>query len=115
MNKQNKVDNNVVDSMTTTTIKHDIDDNAEMTTAASMQQQTMKLKSNRQPIDDLLLEDPKVVSFAIRKSQKQIQLFKELTELERIDGLSLTSRAFADILMVMEFVNNFGHVLKIGK
>lgn len=32
-----------------------------------------------------------------------------------MENMKLDGQAFADLLMVMEFINNFGHVLKIGK
>lgn len=37
-----------------------------------------------------------------------------MVNLRRIDNLKLEGEAFADLLMVIEFVNNFGSVLKIG-
>jgi len=37
-----------------------------------------------------------------------------MTEIEPIENLKLDSQTFADLLMVAEFVNNFGSVLKIG-
>uniref|UniRef100_A0A914XR24 Bromodomain adjacent to zinc finger domain protein 2B n=1 Tax=Plectus sambesii TaxID=2011161 RepID=A0A914XR24_9BILA len=55
-----------------------------------------RLKQARLPVDDLFLDDP-----------------KDLPELNRIEGLALSGQAFADVLMVIEFVQNFGHVLKI--
>uniref|UniRef100_A0A914RR21 DDT domain-containing protein n=1 Tax=Parascaris equorum TaxID=6256 RepID=A0A914RR21_PAREQ len=55
-----------------------------------------RMKTVRQPVDDLLLEEA-----------------RKLPQLDRIDNLTVTGPAFADALMVNEFVHNFGHVLKI--
>uniref|UniRef100_A0A915AP95 Bromodomain adjacent to zinc finger domain protein 2B n=2 Tax=Parascaris univalens TaxID=6257 RepID=A0A915AP95_PARUN len=57
-----------------------------------------RMKTVRQPVDDLLLEEA-----------------RKLPQLDRIDNLTVTGPAFADALMVNEFVHNFGHVLKIDK
>ncbi|VDM39978.1 unnamed protein product [Toxocara canis] len=57
-----------------------------------------RMKTVRQPVDDLLLEEA-----------------RKLPQLDRIENLTVTGPAFADALMVNEFVHNFGHVLKIDK
>lgn len=38
-----------------------------------------------------------------------------MPDLNRISNLTISGAAFADVLMVHEFMHNFGHVLKIGK
>ena len=38
-----------------------------------------------------------------------------MPELERIPGLKLSGQAFADTLMVHEFLHNFGETLGFGK
>uniref|UniRef100_A0A158R472 Bromodomain adjacent to zinc finger domain protein 2B n=1 Tax=Syphacia muris TaxID=451379 RepID=A0A158R472_9BILA len=60
------------------------------------QEEEERLKTLRQPIDDLLLEEA-----------------RKLPQLDRIEHLGITGPAFGDMLMVYEFVHNFAHVLKI--
>jgi hypothetical protein len=40
---------------------------------------------------------------------------KQLPELERIENLRLSGEAFANILMVFEFLHNFGETLGFGE
>lgn len=56
----------------------------------------MKARQKRQPVDDLEVNA------------------KPFPDLERIPHLQIDGHAFADSLMVLEFVQNFAHVLKIG-
>lgn len=42
-------------------------------------------------------------------------ILKPMVQIKRLENLQLDSQAFADLLMVVEFVNNFGSVLKISK
>ncbi|PAV84795.1 hypothetical protein WR25_05319 [Diploscapter pachys] len=55
-----------------------------------------KIKWSREPCDDLLLTET-----------------RPLPELSRIENLALDGNAFANALMVHEFVQNFAHVLSI--
>lgn len=41
--------------------------------------------------------------------------FQPLPELDRIPGLKLPGKAFADCLMVLEFAHNFSQSLKLGQ
>lgn len=66
--------------------------------AKAKQEEEERLRNLRQPVDDLLLEEA-----------------RKLPVLERIENLTITGPAFADALMVHEFVHNFAHVLKIDK
>ena len=52
----------------------------------------------RRPLEDLSLDD-----------------HKELPELKRIPNLKLSGEAFANTLMVYEFLHNFGETLGFGK
>lgn len=53
----------------------------------------------------------------LRKPQEDSEIpnQKELPELERIPGLKLTGQALSDLLMVFEFLHNFGETLGFGK
>lgn len=44
-----------------------------------------------------------------------ILFLKALPELARVLGLQIPGGAFADLLMVQEFVHNFGEALDLGK
>ncbi|VDO99630.1 unnamed protein product [Soboliphyme baturini] len=57
-----------------------------------------KVRQLRQPVEDLEVDD-----------------VKSLPRLKRIKNLRLSGRAFADLLMVVEFINTFGSVLKVDK
>ncbi|MCP9259133.1 hypothetical protein DINM_002101 [Dirofilaria immitis] len=60
------------------------------------EKQEERLKALRLPTDDLLIEEA-----------------RKLPTLDSIKNLSVSASAFANVLMVDEFVRNFGHVLKI--
>ena len=53
----------------------------------------------------------------IRKPVEDMELtdHKPLPEIKRIPGLKLSGQAFADIVMVFEFLHNFGETLGFGK
>lgn len=53
----------------------------------------------------------------IRKAQEDSEIAhqKELPELDRIPGLKLAGQALADMLMIYEFLHNFGDTLGFGK
>lgn len=53
----------------------------------------------------------------LRKPQEDSEIpnQKELPELERLPGLKLTGQALADLLMVFEFLHNFGETLGFGR
>lgn len=55
-------------------------------------------KELKKPIDDMALKD-----------------LKPLPELPAIDNMHIPGKAYADLLMVEEFVHAFGHVLDIGE
>lgn len=46
---------------------------------------------------------------------KHLIYLQELPKLNRIPGVKLCGKAFADILMVFEFLHNFGETLGFGK
>ena len=56
------------------------------------------LSEMRKPVEDMALPDS-----------------KQLPELERIEKLKLSGEAFANILMVFEFLHNFGETLGFGE
>ncbi|OZC11454.1 hypothetical protein X798_01311 [Onchocerca flexuosa] len=60
------------------------------------EKQEERLKALRLPTDDLLIEEA-----------------RKLPTLDSIENLSVSAPTFANVLMVDEFVRNFGHVLKI--
>ncbi|KAL4002295.1 Bromodomain family protein [Acanthocheilonema viteae] len=60
------------------------------------EKQEERLKALRLPTDDLLIEEA-----------------RKLPTLDSIENLTISAQAFANVLMVDEFVRNFGHVLKI--
>lgn len=53
----------------------------------------------------------------LRKPQEDSEIAqqKEFPDLERLPGLKLTGQALADLLMVFEFLHNFGETLGFGK
>lgn len=53
----------------------------------------------------------------LRKPQEdsEMEIQKELPDLDRLPGLKLTGQALADLLMVFEFLHNFGETLGFGK
>ena len=66
-----------------------------------MEQKRLELEimnEMRKPIEDMSLND-----------------HKELPELKRVPTLLLAGEAFANILMVYEFLHNFGETLGFGK
>ena len=56
------------------------------------------INERRKPVDDMALQES-----------------KPLPELPRIEKLKLSGEAFANILMVFEFLHNFGETLGFGK
>ena len=54
-------------------------------------------KELKKPIDDMALTD-----------------LKPLPILQRISNINIPGKAYADLLMVEEFVHAFGHVIDIG-
>uniref|UniRef100_A0A0N5D0Y7 Bromodomain adjacent to zinc finger domain protein 2B n=1 Tax=Thelazia callipaeda TaxID=103827 RepID=A0A0N5D0Y7_THECL len=60
------------------------------------ERQEERLKALRLPTDDLLIEEA-----------------RKLPTLDSIENLSVNAPTFANVLMVDEFVRNFGHVLRI--
>lgn len=53
----------------------------------------------------------------LRKPQEDSELpnQKDLPELHRLPGLKLTGQALSDLLMVFEFLHNFGETLGFGE
>ena len=53
----------------------------------------------------------------IRKPVEDMELtdHRTLPEIKRIPGLKLSGKAFADLVMVFEFLHNFGETLGFGK
>lgn len=53
----------------------------------------------------------------LRKPQEDSELpnQKDLPELQRLPGLKLTGQALSDLLMVFEFLHNFGETLGFGE
>lgn len=53
----------------------------------------------------------------LRKPQEDSELAnqKDLPTLQRLNGLKLSGPALADLLMVFEFLHNFGETLGFGK
>lgn len=76
-------------------------------------------------LDKLILRERKMTArkrdseilTELRKPQEdsEIALQKEYPDLERLPGLKLTGQALADLLMVFEFLHNFGETLGFGK
>lgn len=52
----------------------------------------------------------------LRKPQEDSEIInqKEFPTLERLPGLKLTGKALSDLLMVFEFLHNFGETLGFG-
>lgn len=52
----------------------------------------------------------------LRKPQEDSEISnqKDFPELQRLPGLKLTGQALADLLMVFEFLHNFGETLGFG-
>lgn len=92
------------------------------------------LRELKKPVDDMMLKNL-IVCIYISLMYKSIYLvflklisivffpvfylyiyifFKELPTLNRIPGVKLCGKAFADILMVFEFLHNFGETLGFG-
>lgn len=76
-------------------------------------------------LDKLIIRDRKLTArkrdaeilAELRKPQEDSEIInqKELPALERLPGLKLTGKALADLLMVFEFLHNFGETLGFGK
>lgn len=75
-------------------------------------------------LDKLIIRDRKLTArkrdaeilAELRKPQEDSEITnqKELPALERLPGLKLTGKALADLLMVFEFLHNFGETLGFG-
>ena len=66
------------------------------------------LSESRRPIEDMSLENND-------QSNNGETTLKELPKFERIKNMSLSGEAFANCLMIYEFLNNFGETLGFGK
>lgn len=76
-------------------------------------------------MDKLLIREKKIalkkrdseILFELRKPQEDSELAnqKDFPEMQRLPGLKLTGQALADMLMVFEFLHNFGETLGFGK
>lgn len=76
-------------------------------------------------LDKLIVRDRKMTArkrdseilTELRKPQEDSEIAqqKEFPDLERLPGLKLTGQALADLLMVFEFLHNFGETLGFGK
>lgn len=76
-------------------------------------------------LDKLIIRDRKLAArkrdaemlAELRKPQEDSEIVnhKEFPTLERLPGLKLTGKALADLLMVFEFLHNFGETLGFGK
>ncbi|XP_055319617.1 bromodomain adjacent to zinc finger domain protein 2B isoform X4 [Sitodiplosis mosellana] len=78
-------------------------------------------KKHQMVLDKLIIRDRKLsarkrdaeVLAELRKPQEDSEIInqKEFPALERLPGLKLTGKALADLLMVFEFLHNFGETL----
>ncbi|KRZ79721.1 Bromodomain adjacent to zinc finger domain protein 2B [Trichinella papuae] len=75
--------------------------------AAVMREEQKLLKSNEKEV--------KVRQIRVPVEDTEVEHAKPLPEFTPIKHLQLDSSAFADLLMVMQFVTTFGHVLNIRK
>lgn len=68
-----------------------------------------KKLSNRKRDSEILTE--------LRKPQEDSEIANqiEMPELQRLPGLKLTGQGLADLLMVFEFLHNFGETLGFGE
>lgn len=76
-------------------------------------------------LDKLIIRDRKLsarkrdaeILAELRKPQEDSELInqKEFPALERLPGLKLTGKSLADLLMVFEFLHNFGETLGFGE
>lgn len=76
-------------------------------------------------LDKLIIRDRKLTArkrdaeilAELRKPQEDSEILnqKEFPSLERLPGLKLTGKALADLLMVFEFLHNFGETLGFGE
>lgn len=76
-------------------------------------------------LDKLIIRDRKLAArkrdseilAELRKPQEDSEIVsqKDFPALERLPGLKLTGQALADLLMVFEFLHNFGETLGFGK
>ena len=58
----------------------------------------MIVKELKKPIDDMALAD-----------------LRPLPEITHVKNLCISGKAYANLLMVYEFVHSFGHVIDIGR
>lgn len=76
-------------------------------------------------LDKLLTREKKIavrkrdseILAELRRPQEDSEIanHKDFPELQRIPGLKLTGQALADLLMVFEFLHNFGETLGFGE
>ena len=66
------------------------------------------MSESRRPIEDMSLENND-------QANNGETALKELPKFERITNMSLSGEAFANCLMIYEFLNNFGETLGFGK
>lgn len=77
----------------------------------------------RKPVEDMELTGRGSLAFVrpvlqfLRRSGVLLRFadHRSLPELKRIPGLKLSGQAFADIVMVFEFLHNFGETLGFGE
>ena len=62
------------------------------------------LNESRKPIEDMAID-----------SQQTEEALKEIPKFERIPNMCLSGEAFANCMMIYEFLNNFGETLGFGK
>lgn len=81
-------------------------------------------KKHQVVLDKLILRERRLnarkrdseVLAELRKPQEDSEIAnqKDFPELQRLPGLKLTGQALADLLMVFEFLHNFGETLGFG-
>ena len=79
----------------------------------------------RRPIEDMSIEPQQQTNMndelsnqhnsTMMEDKEQQKATKELPKFERIENMCLSGEAFANCLMVYEFLNNFGETLGFGK
>lgn len=82
-------------------------------------------KKHQTVLDKLILRERRLnarkrdseILAELRKPQEDSEIAnqKDLPDIQRIPGLKLTGQALADLLMVFEFLHNFGETLGFGK
>lgn len=71
---------------------------------------------HREKMIDAQKQDAKLLH-EIRKPQEDLSIKNhvDMPSLNRLNGLKLTGQTFADLLMVYEFIWNFGETLGFGE